>query len=91
LTSIGTPSTGEGTVLRGVLEPQKRTPLPWTVQGIPRAELIAASAVDGAASARTIATAASSPLSPHDLDTRSVSSCSFRSTGEVIARSTTVA
>lgn len=46
LTSIGTPSIGESTVLRGV-SLQKRTPPDCTVQGIPSAELIVAWAAWG--------------------------------------------
>jgi hypothetical protein len=52
LTSIGVPSQA-GVVLRGALEPQKRTPSLWTVQDTPSAVSIAAWAADGATSPAT--------------------------------------
>ena len=52
LTSIGVPSHA-GEVLRGALEPQKRTPSLWTVQDTPSALSIAAWAAEGATSPAT--------------------------------------
>ena len=59
-------------MLRGELEPQKRTPSPCTVQLTPSALSIVASALGATTSAATVAASIPSPRLPADL--KSISS-----------------